>query len=151
MNDSSPISERFASSSPHLDQRGRRLFAATEARSAGYGGIATVSRITGMAASTIGRGLKGLAEKIGGEARTASSPWWGLQAVSGNGSGLLPTLRALVEQTRRGDPRSALRWTCKSLRRLAAELTAQGQSGQPHRGAVPAYRRTRLAGALTAK
>jgi len=65
MSDSDPISERFASLSPFLDERGRRLFAATEARSAGYGGIALVSRIIGIAASTIGRGLNELAQKIG--------------------------------------------------------------------------------------
>ena len=64
MSDLDPISERFASLSPHLDERGRRLFAATEARGAGYGGIAAVSRITGIAASTIGRGLKDLAVNI---------------------------------------------------------------------------------------
>jgi hypothetical protein len=48
------IRERFEALSPHLDERGRRLFAATEAAAAGYGGIAAVSRITGIAASTIG-------------------------------------------------------------------------------------------------
>ncbi len=52
------IRERFEALSPHLDERGRRLFAATEATAAGYGRIAAVSRITGIAANTIGRGLK---------------------------------------------------------------------------------------------
>ena len=55
------IRERFEALSPHLDERGRRLFAASEAAAAGYGGIAAVSRITGIAASAIGRGLKDLA------------------------------------------------------------------------------------------
>ncbi len=56
-----PIRARFASLSPHLDERERRLLAATEARLAGYGGIAAVTRATGVAASTIGRGLRDLA------------------------------------------------------------------------------------------
>jgi hypothetical protein len=60
MIDSDRIGERFASLSPHLNERERRLFAATEADSVGYGGIAAVSRLTGMAASTIGRGLNDL-------------------------------------------------------------------------------------------
>jgi hypothetical protein len=126
MSDSNPISERFASLSPHLDERGRRLFAATEARSAGYGGIATVSRITGIAASTIGRGLKELAQNIGGEAGRLRRLGGGRKPLVATDPGLLPALLALVEPTQRGDPMSALRWTCKSLRRLAAELTAQG-------------------------
>jgi hypothetical protein len=112
--------------SPHLDERGRRLFAATEARSAGYGGIATVSRITGIAASTIGRGLKELAQNIGGEAGRLRRLGGGRKPLVATDPGLLPALLALVEPTQRGDPMSALRWTCKSLRRLAAELTAQG-------------------------
>jgi hypothetical protein len=126
MSDSHPISERFASLSPHLDERGRRLFAATEARGAGYGGIATVSRITGIAASTIGRGLKDLAVNIAPEAGRLRRPGGGRKPLVATDPGLLPALLALVEPMQRGDPMSALRWTCKSLRRLAAELTAQG-------------------------
>jgi Rhodopirellula transposase DDE domain len=131
MSDSDPISERFASLSPHLDERGRRLFAATEARSAGYGGVATVSRITGIAASVpaqagIGRGLRELAANIAPEAGRLRRPGGGRKPLVATDPGLLPALLTLVEPTQRGDPTSALRWTCKSLRRLAAELTAQG-------------------------
>jgi hypothetical protein len=61
MIDPAPIRARFASLSPHLDERERRLLAATEARLAGYGGIAAVVRATEVAASTIGRGLRELA------------------------------------------------------------------------------------------
>jgi len=60
MIDETGIRERFAAVSPHLDERGRRLLAAAEARTAGYGGIAAVSRATGIARSTIGRGLADL-------------------------------------------------------------------------------------------
>jgi hypothetical protein len=55
------IGERFRLLSPHLDERGRRLFAASEAKAAGRGGVAAVSRVSGIAASTISRGLKELA------------------------------------------------------------------------------------------
>ena len=61
MINSGPIRERFAALSRHLSERDRRLWAASEARAAGYGGIAAVSAATGIAASTIGRGLKELA------------------------------------------------------------------------------------------
>ena len=126
MIDSDAIRERFASLSPHLDERGRRLFAATEANSAGYGGIAAVTRITGIAASTIGRGLGELAHNVGLEAGRLRRPGGGRKPLVAKDPGLLPALLALVEPTARGDPMSALRWTCKSLRRLAAELTARG-------------------------
>jgi alkylated DNA nucleotide flippase Atl1 len=62
MIDVTGIRDRYAAVSPHLDERGRRLFAAGEACSAGHGGIAAVVRATGIAASTIGRGLKELAQ-----------------------------------------------------------------------------------------
>jgi hypothetical protein len=126
MIDSHAIRERFTSLSPHLDERGRRLFAATEANSAGYGGIAAVTRITGIAASTIGRGLGELAQNVGLEAGRLRRPGGGRKPLVAKDPGLLPALLALVEPTARGDPMSALRWTCKSLRRLAAELTALG-------------------------
>ena len=126
MIDSDAIRERFTSLSPHLDERGRRLFAATEANSAGYGGIAAVTRITGIAASTIGRGLDELAQNVGLEAGRLRRPGGGRKPLVAKDPGLLPALLALVEPTARGDPMSALRWTCKSLRRLAAELTARG-------------------------
>jgi hypothetical protein len=65
MIDPAPIRDRFTALSPHLNERDRRLFAATEAAAAGYGGIAAVSAATGIAVSTIGRGLKDLAEAGG--------------------------------------------------------------------------------------
>jgi hypothetical protein len=61
MIDTSAIRDRFVAIAPHLDEQGSRSFAAAEARSAGYGGIAAVARATGIAPSTIGRGLEELA------------------------------------------------------------------------------------------
>jgi transposase len=126
MIDSDRLQERFASLSPLLNERQRRLFAASEAGSAGYGGIAAVSRVTGIAASTIGRGLKELREATPlppGRLRRAGG---GRKSLVSQDSGLLADLLALVEPSERGDPMSPLRWTCKSLRRLAHELSAVG-------------------------
>jgi hypothetical protein len=128
MIDSDSISQRYALLSPHLDERERRLFAATEANGAGYGGIAAVARITGMAASTIGRGRRDLAENDRLEASRIRRPGGGRKSLVETDHGLVAALLALVEPTERGDPMSPLRWTCKSLRRLAAELCAQGHA-----------------------
>ena len=126
MVDPVPIRERFSRLSPHLDERGRRLFAAVEANASGHGGIAAVSRVTGIAASTIGRGLKDLAAGASlAPGRVRRSGGGRRPLVSGDPN-LLPDLLALVEPDERGDPMSPLRWTCKGLRRLARELTAMG-------------------------
>jgi hypothetical protein len=121
-----PIRDRFSALSPHLNERERRLLAATEATAAGYGGIVAVSQATGIAASTIGRGLK---ELVGGAAialgRVRRSGG-GRKPLTVTNPALLTDLLALVEPAERGDPMSPLRWTCKSLRQLAAELTARG-------------------------
>src|SRR5215210_6450949 len=124
MIDIEAIRARFSKLSAHLDERGQRLLAASEARAAGYGGIAAVSRATGLAASTIGRGLKDLVDRLPpGRVR---KPGGGGKTAVERDPGLLPDLLSLVEPGARGDPMSPLRWTCKSLRRLAAELTARG-------------------------
>jgi hypothetical protein len=124
MIDVDAIRQRFSAVSPFLDERGRRLVAAAEARAAGYGGIAAVSAVTGVAASTIGRGLRDLRET---EApRQVRRGGGGRKANVAKDTTLLSDLGALVEATARGDPQSSLRWTCKSLRRLAQELQTQG-------------------------
>jgi len=126
MIDPVPIRDRFTALSPHLNERDRRLFAATEAATAGYGGIAAVSAATGIAVSTIGRGLKDLVEAGGLLAGRVRRAGGGRKSLVARNPGLLPDLMALVEPGERGDPMSPLRWTCKSLRQLAAELVARG-------------------------
>jgi hypothetical protein len=126
MIDPAPIRDRFTALAPHRNERERRLFAATEAAAAGYGGIAAVSAATGIAVSTIGRGLKDLAEASGlvpGRVRRAGG---GRKPLVDRNPDLMDELMALVEPGERGDPMSPLRWTCKSLRQLAAELVARG-------------------------
>ena len=126
MIDATGISDRYVALSPHLDERGRRSFAAGEARSAGYGGIAAVSRATGIAASTIGRGLKELACRPGLPADRVRRHGGGRKALVETNATLLDDLLALVSPSERGDPMSPLRWTCKGLRRLAKELGTRG-------------------------
>jgi len=103
------IRERFEALSPHLDERGRRLFAATEAAAAGYGGIAAVSRITGIAASTIGRGLNELAAPTRLEPGRIRRSGGGRKALVVTDRKLLDDLNGLVEPEARGDPMSPLR------------------------------------------
>lgn len=117
---------RFASLSPHLDERGRRLLAATEARAAGYGGIVAVLRATGIAPSTIGRGLRELDEGELLEGGWVRREGGGRKTLVERDPGLLGALLALVSPTERGCPMSPLRWTCRSLRHLADELVKQG-------------------------
>jgi hypothetical protein len=109
MIDPAPIRDRFTALSPHLNKRERRLFAATEAAAAGYGGIAAVSAATDIAVSTIGRGLKDLAEASGlvpGRVRRAGG---GRKPLVDRNPDLMDDLMALVEPGERGDPMSPLR------------------------------------------
>jgi len=126
MIDTSAIRDRFVALSPHLDERGRRSFAAAEARSAGYGGIAAVARATGIAPSTIGRGLDELAGASDVPTDRIRRCSGGRKTLTTTSPTLLADLLALVSPSERGDPMSPLRWTCKGLRRLASELGAMG-------------------------
>src|SRR5947207_12809880 len=122
--DVEPIRERFLTVAPFLDERGRRLVAAAEAFAGGYGSIAAVAMATGMAPSTIGRGLKELAQDEPSE--RVRRPGAGRKPAIVKDSTLIADLEALVEPTTRGDPESPLRWTCKSVRHLAQALQGQG-------------------------
>jgi hypothetical protein len=124
MIDVEAIRQRFSAVARFLDERGRRVVAASEAAAAGYGGIAAVSVATGVAASTIGRGLRELSEPQ--ERDCIRRPGGGRKRSVAKDATLLNDLCALVEPTSRGDPDSPLRWTCKSVRRLAQELQGQG-------------------------
>src|SRR5215212_4337488 len=122
MVDPTPIRDRYAALLPPLDERGRRRFAASEARAAGHGGIAATARATGIARSTIGRGLKDLADGSDLPAGRVRRPGGGRKPLTEVDAKLLDDLLGLVSPSERGDSMSPLRWTCKSLRRLAAEL-----------------------------
>ncbi len=115
----------FAVLSPHLDERQRRLLAGAQARALGRGGIAMVARASGMARSTVRIGTSEIDQ--GPElTRRVRRPGAGRPKATAHDPGLLAALDGLVEPTARGDPESPLRWTCKSTRKLADELGAQG-------------------------
>jgi Rhodopirellula transposase DDE domain len=124
MIDVAAIRQRFAAVARFLNERGRRVVAAAEAAAAGYGGISAVSMASGIAPSTIGRGLRELSQPQ--ELDRVRRPGGGRKTAVAKDATLLSDLGALVEPFTRGDPQSALRWTCKSVRRLAQELQGQG-------------------------
>jgi hypothetical protein len=127
MIDVDAIKTRFEMLSPILDECGRRRFAATEAQAAGYGGILAVHQATGIARSTIGRGLAELRrgeDQLGG--RRVRRPGAGRRKATETQPGLLPALNELVQSSIRGDPEAPLRWVSKSQRRLSAALAEQG-------------------------
>jgi hypothetical protein len=116
---------KFAVMFPHLDERQRRLLMGAEARVVGHGGIKLVARAAGAGRATVSAGVAeldsgedplGRARRIGG----------GRKRLVDRDPSLRPALLGLVEPDERGDPMSPLRWTTKSTRKLAAELTRQG-------------------------
>ena len=125
MIDKDAIQYRWEMVGCRLDERGRRLFAAAEVRTAGWGGLAVVAEITGLARSTINRGeddldteplAKGQVRRTGG----------GRKAVSEDDPEVVPELQRLVEPATLGDPMRPLIWVSKSMEKLAETLTAMG-------------------------
>ncbi len=117
---------KFAGLSPALTERSRRLWAATEAMAVGHGGIALVERATGISRATITRGISELQSGTPVPSGRIRQPGGGRKAKVEEDPTLAADLEALVEPTTAGDPTSPLRWTCKSLRTLAAQLQAMG-------------------------
>lgn len=122
------IKAKYEALKPELDERARRVWAATEARSLGHGGVATVARATGLAESTIRLGKQALTSvpHARDAPRRLRRHGAGRKPRTAQDQQLLQAVDALVEPTARGDPMSPLRWTCKSTRRLAKELGQQG-------------------------
>ena len=116
---------KYAALGDLLDERTRRLWAATESRAIGYGGDALVSAATGLARATIQKGRRELeaGENASGRIRRSGG---GRHKLDESQPGLLEALEALVEPVTRGDPTSPLRWTCKSKAKLATALSKQG-------------------------
>jgi hypothetical protein len=123
MKTSTPLERMFDLLWPHLDERSRRLLAAAQAMSRGHGGITEVSRICGLSRMTITKALKELEEPALPAGRSRK-PGAGRHRLEHNDPGFDGALDALLEESTRGDPQSPLRWTCKSTRALAAQMTA---------------------------
>ena len=126
--DASIVKAKFESLVCALDERGRRLWAATEAKAIGHGGIALVSRATGVSYSTITRGLKELESGLLPEPGRVRRPGGGRKKTLAKDATLLADLDGLVEPSVSGDPQSPLRWTSKSVRTLARELRDMGHN-----------------------
>ena len=131
MIDRHAIRRRWEADGSKRDERGRRLFAASEVRAAGWGGLAAVSSITGLACSTIERGLKDLdapSLAVGQVRREGGGP----RRLTERDATLLDDLKRLVEPATLGDPVRPLLWVSKSLDKLAATLAAMGHSISPN-------------------
>jgi hypothetical protein len=121
------VRQRFAKLKMTLNERQRRLWAAAEAKSAGYGGVSLVHRATRISRRAIHAGLKELpAKRDALPLQWVRRPGAGRSRLTQIQAGLADALDALVEPTARGDPQSSLRWTCKSVRHLAYELCKKG-------------------------
>jgi len=126
--DADGVKERFAVLSKFFDERSRRLMVAAESMALGHGGISVVSRATGVSRPVIRQGVAELKRGQPLAAGRVRRPGGGRKRIVANDPAVLADLERLVEPVgvSRGDPESPLRWTCKSLRRLAEELVRQG-------------------------
>ena len=131
MRDAKDVGERYKLIEWTLDERMRRLFVAVEAKVLGHGGVVAASNATGVSRRAIHAGLKDLSEKpsIQSESsRKIRRAGGGRKKNVDQDATLRKDLERLVEPTTRGDPESPLRWTCKSLRKLADELGRRGHT-----------------------
>src|SRR5919199_4931451 len=126
MEESTALKDRFARLAERLDERARRLVAASEALALGWGGISATARATGLSRDAIRRGIAELQGAPAAAPGRIRRPGGGRKKTVDLDPSLPRALEALVEPSTRGDPESPLRWTCKSLRKLAAELREQG-------------------------
>jgi Rhodopirellula transposase DDE domain len=121
---------------PYLNERTRRIWAAIEANALGYGGVTAVAQATGLNRNTITVGMRELQEHQGKPLASAlpqhiRKPGAGRKRLEKVDQSLLTDLESLVEPTTRGDPESPLRWTCKSVNKLAEQLQNLGHQVCP--------------------
>jgi len=120
------IHDKYIAISSELDERGRRRWAAVEARSLGWGGITAVASATGISDRTIRNGMHELEADDSLPADRQRRPGAGRLRREVEQPKVITTLESLIEPATRGDPMSPLRWTCKSTRMLAEELRSLG-------------------------
>ena len=119
------LKRKFRAAWPHLDERTRRIMAATEAMSLGYGGVSLVSRACGLSRKAIRKGIGELGSRGKPLVDRIRRPGAGRKAITQSDPRLIQSLEALIDAQTRGDPQSPLRWICKSTRAIAAELGEQ--------------------------
>jgi Rhodopirellula transposase DDE domain len=117
---------RWQQTAPLLDERDRRLFAANEAMAHGHGGVMAVSAATGLARSTINRGIREVCSNCNEVVKRVRRPGAGRKTAVAHQPGLPAALETLIEDAIRGDPCSPLRWVSRSQRRLVKALAEQG-------------------------
>ena len=128
------IRRKYLALRPEMDERMRRQWAAAEAMHLGWGGVTAVAAATGLSRVTLMSGLRELELPVAQreeEAGRIRRPGAGRPPLIESDPELLAALEALIEPTVRGDPQSPLRWTCKSTRHLAEELTRQQHMASP--------------------
>jgi hypothetical protein len=119
------LKRKFRSAWPHLDERARRIMAASEAMSLGYGGVSVVGRACGLSRKAISKGIRELQSKSKPLVGRVRRPGAGRKSITQSDPHLVQTLEGLVDDQTRGDPESPLRWICKSTRTIAKELGRQ--------------------------
>ena len=120
------IRKKFERLAGVLDERGRRVWAAVEAEALGYGGQSIVAKATGLSRTTLhSEGLEKSQDPPANHRVRIRKTGGGRKKLTQQEPKLLSALEALVEPTTRGDPESALRWTCRSTRQLAAAFKSR--------------------------
>ena len=138
MFDIEDIRRRYQAASAFLDERGRRLFVANEALALGYGGVTAASMATGVARSTINRGIAELRSGRPDQGPRIRRPGGGRKRAVIRQPALLAALEGLIEDAIRGDPESPLRWVSRSQRNIVTALAGQGfQASQKLVGQLP--------------
>jgi transposase len=120
--DIAAITARYEALKSQLDERSRRLVAAAESQAIGKGGISVVARATGISRPVIRQGIADLKDSAALAPGRVRREGGGRKRAVVRDVSLQPDLEGLLESTTRGDPEAALRWTCKSVRQLTAEL-----------------------------
>jgi len=122
------IKERYARLTAVLDERSRRLLVAAESQVIGRSGITAVSKATGVSRRVIRQGMAELTNPSVLPSGRVRRPGGGRKKAIDRDPALKQDLEELLESTTRGDPEAPLRWTCKSVRNLSAELKQRGHS-----------------------
>ena len=116
------LTEKFRSVWPLLDERTRRIMAASEARALGHGGVSMVRRACGLSRKAIAKGIREIEEGFAPLEGRIRRPGGGRKPLTVSDPGLVEQLEEMIEVQTRGDPESPLRWICKSTRAIAKEL-----------------------------